>query len=251
MAHWLQRYCTVDEGGEYDTPSWLTWSASSSWRVATNRKTVVAIRAHWSTVPDQDVAANGRMRVAVLTRTPTDAVECDLADLLRFAGYVQRDACASCCQGSKEMLYHWTITRPPYMQIGLCVDCWKSNGWITPAMPADDRKARVAGVTVCMSRLAWSIPPEVIEPDSRVLLWRHTWGVSDWPPALVIDDAKGNWRVMIAECKITDPAVTPPTYYPDPVFARLWEAARDCPGAMAALADWLEDRGDRFAEVLR
>ncbi len=51
--------------------------------------------------------------------------------------------------------------------------------------------------------------------------------------------------------RTADAKVVPPTFHPDPLFARLWEAARDDPAAMVALADWLEEREDAFAEVLR
>lgn len=255
MLDWLQRYCTNDEGWGHDTPHMFEWGAwvAEIWALATDRKTLVAIRnsRRWSVGSGFNRLGIGRLGAAVRAESPDWAIECDLADLLRFAGYVQRDACETCFWGSVESLCRRTLDRPQYQQIGSCVDCYQSNGWITPAIPVDDRKARVAGVTVCMSRLAWSIPPEVIEPDSRVLLWRYDWGVSGLPHPLVIDDADRNWRVMVAPCDITDAKVVPPTFHPDPLFARLWEAARDDPAAMVALADWLEEREDAFAEVLR
>lgn len=249
MLDWLNRYCTVDEGGAYDQPCVV-----DDWAVATDRRTMVAVR-----LPDPaqvvglgfaTILSASRMEAAVKAIAPESAIECDLADLLRFCGYVEREACHTCF-GNAVSLYQWTLDRPVRSQIGHCVDCYQSNGWITPAAPSDTRKAIVAGVTVCMSRLAWSIPPELVEPGARVNLWCHHNPMLGYTrKTIVIDDAAGGWRVMVAGCDIIDAKATPPTFHPDPLFAQLWQAARDDQAAMAALSDWLSDRNDAFAEVL-
>lgn len=249
MLDWLQRYCTVDEGGGYDLPF---ATPALEWLGATDRKTLVAVRPPPGWFMGGDLswgAAHPGILSAIRAVPPEDPIECDLADLLRFVGYVEREGCVTCF-GGNDGLYQWTQERPAHSQIGHCVDCYQSNGWITPAAPSDTRKAIVAGVAVCMSRLAWSIPPELVEPGAMVRLWACSWSVRDLPRSLVIDDVGQQWRVMVAPCDITDEKVIPPTFHVDPIFAQLWQAARDDPAAMAALSDWLSDRNDAFAEVL-
>ena len=256
MLDWLRRYCTVDEGGAYDQPYLIELGGwrPQRWLTATDRKTLVAVRpgdGWWAPEGGYRFLLSNSNMAKALHATPTGpVVKCNLDDLLRFCGYVEREACSTCFNGN-DGLYQWTQERPAHSQIGHCVDCYQSNGWITPAAPSDTRKAIVAGVSVCMSRLAWSIPPELVEPVARVRLWACSWSVSDWPRSLVIDDAAQRWRVMVAPCDITDEKVIPPTFHPDPLFAWLWQAARDDRVSMAVLSDWLEERQDAFAEVIR
>ena len=254
MMDWLRRYCTVDEGRGYDLP-FVT--SAMDWVGATDRKTLVAVRPPpgWFMGGDLSWGAASPGVLSAIRAVPTeDPIECDLADLLRFCGYIQREACETCFPlADVERLYEWTLTRPRHVQIGQCVDCWGQAGWITPAAPCDTRKAIVAGVLVCMSRLAWSIPPEVMEPGARVQLWRGLIGslggrALRW--ALVLDDAAGQWRVIVAGCDLVDSLIIPPAFYPDPLFAQLWQASRDDRAALFALRDWLSDRDDPYAEVL-
>ncbi len=255
MLDWLQRYCTVDEGGAYDLPCLVElgdWMIRR-WVIATDRKTLVAVTPpkgwHRPSSGYNNLLASSSIRKALRAVPLATVAECELADLLRFVGYVEREGCVTCF-GGNDGLYQWTQERPAHSQIGHCVDCYQSNGWITPAAPSDTRKAIVAGVSVCMSRLAWSIPPELVEPGGRVRLWACRWSVRNLPRTLVIDDVGQQWRVMIAPCDIIDAKATPPTFHVDPIFAQLWQAARDDRAAMAVLSDWLSDRNDAFAEVL-
>ena len=252
---WLSRYCSVETG------TWSDWLVSGDlvWSCATDKKTLVMIRdggeqyreqMRWLGRSFQCPSRSNADRFIAAKPTTQPVIECDLADLLRFAGYVQREACWECFSGSVESLRCWTLERPAYQQIGQCVDCYQTNGWIVPAAPSDDRKARVAGVTVCMSRLAWSIPPELVEEGKRVTLGRVAPQGEGNTAGLLIEG--WDWRIVVAECYLTGPASTPsPTFYPDPTFAQLWQSARDDPAAMSALSDWLIDHEDAFAEVLQ
>ncbi len=250
MAHWIERYVDVDSGTWRDRVHlWHGWSCATDGRTAVMLADGGTAFREAAWAKTHDVRSEGRFG-PYLRETPQNPIECDLADLLRFCGYVEREACETCFGGSVKSLCRWTLERPAYQQIGECVDCWQSNGWITPAMPADDRKARVAGVTVCMSRLAWSIPPELVEEGKRVTLGRVAPQGEGNTAGLLIEG--WDWRIVVAECYLTGSASTPsPTFYPDPTFAQLWQSARDDPAAMSALSDWLIDHEDAFAEVLQ
>lgn len=251
MAHWIERYADVESGTWRDyVHQWHGWSC------VTDGRTLVMLADGGAAYKASDgllmsSAAPAERFELYLRAIPQNPIECDLADLLRFAGYVQREAC-SVCFATKGELYCWTLQRPFHQQIGPCAYCYQTNGWIAPAAPSDDRKALVGGVMVCMSRLAWSIPPELVEKGKRVKIGRiESQGKGDAAGLLI--DGGDDWRIVVAECYLTGPAITPsPTFYPDPTFAQLWQSARgDDPAAMAALADWLIDHEDAFAEVLQ
>ena len=252
MAHWIERYADVESGTWRDYGhQWHGWSC------VTDGRTLVMLADGGAAIRETDSIAMGGIAVPsgrfepYLRAIPANPIECAIEDLLRFAGYVQREACSVCFSGSVESLRCWTLERPTYQQIGQCVDCYQTNGWIAPpAAPSDDRKARVAGVTVCMSRLAWSIPLELVEEGKRVTLGRIAPQGEGNTAGLLIEG--WDWRIVVAECYLTGPASTPsPTFYPDPTFAQLWQSARDDPAAMSALSDWLIDHEDVFAEVLQ
>lgn len=234
---WMRRY--VNEDGYWSDRVQLC----HGWSCATDRKTLVALAdggEQWrlasgerpaglrlaelaSERNEREVAAHQRL-MPFLKATPEWAFEADANDLLRFCGYVEKSPCDLCFRNH--------------------------HGWLIPALPDDTRKAWVAGVLVCMSRLAWSIPPELVHPSLRVRVGRT---MAAMPTGvLVIDSCEDDWRICVSGCSLTsDVPVVCPTFYHDPIFAQMWQASRDCPAARAALADWLSDRDDPFAEVLR
>ena len=260
---WLRRYANGD-GFWYDRVNLY-----QGWSCATDRKTLIALAdggEQWRLASDErpaglrlaelasernerEVAAHQRL-MPFLKATPEWAFEADANDLLRFCGYVEKSPCGLCFRNVEE-LYAETVTRDPEgLPVGGCVDCFNHHGWLIPALPDDTWKAWVAGVLVCMSRLAWSIPPELVHPSLRVRVGRT---MAAMPTGvLVIDSCEDDWRICVSGCSLTsDVPVVCPTFYHDPIFAQMWQASRDCPAARAALADWLSDRDDPFAEVLR
>ena len=255
---WLRRYANGD-GFWYDRVNLY-----QGWSCATDRKTLIALAdggEQWRlSGPDpyrnpklteqRGVAAEQRL-MPFLKAMPKWAFEADLNDLLRFCGYVEKSPCGVCFRNVEE-LYAETVTRDPEgSPVGGCVDCFCHHGWEIPGLPHDDRKSWVAGVLVCMSRLAWSIPPELVHPSLRVRVGR-TMAAMPTGGVLVIDSCEDDWRICVSGCSLTsDVPVVCPTFHPDPIFGQMWQAARDCPAARAALADWLSDQDDPFAEVLR
>jgi uncharacterized protein (TIGR02996 family) len=186
-----------------------------------------------------DDSNRGRKALSPFVRDPfAPLLRTGLASLLLWCQSVDGDACEACNgRGVEE-----------YQNIP-CHECGGSGCWI----PGVERKrpSLLAGVLLDRNRLAWLLAPELLDlPDEPVLVG----ACRTCSQAVVLETP--HWRAVLMglDEKVRKAGEVPPTFHPEPLFTSLWVEREDPADDFAArlvLADWLDDRQDPYAAVLR
>jgi hypothetical protein len=239
---WLARYV-----GDSMRNAWMPYvHALGDLSAATCGWGVLAVRDGGRQEWPADMSAHdvdrGRKALSPFVRDPfAPLLRTSLASLLLWCQSVDGDTCEA-CNGSGRMEDDW--------HAGSCTLCEGDGCWI----PGTDckRPSLLAGVLMDRNRLAWLLAPELCDlPDEPVLV-----GVCTTCSQAVVLETP-HWRAVLMglDEKARKPGEVPPTFHPEPPFARMW-VERDDPAddyaARLALADWLEEeKADPYAAVLR
>lgn len=236
---WLARYCVEVCVRRFATRV----SSVDGFSVATDGRSMVCVRdgGVQEYPPTEETTEGDRQSLRKYLAEPfTPVLRTDLASLWLWCGGVVWDRCTS-CNGRGEIDADT-----------LCPDCDGGRG-----IPTIDQKRPgfLAGIAVERSRLAWSLAPELADEPVAVGASPRTEG------ALYLEAA--SWRVVVMAVSVErwaretrlrgnppPPETIYPTFHPEPEFARMWIEQGD-PDVRLILADWLEDRDDPYAAVLR
>lgn len=253
MSDWLYRFVS-------DPDQWMSrhrpWSQAIvgvlDWSVATNGRIIVALRdggvSEDPGVIDYDRRAAEHALSPYFGPPTTPVVRTTLSALWSFVGHI--DACRCCnCGEPWECEIDRALTPRLY-----CEDCDGTGVEIAH----EPRPVSIGGHPFDANLLARGLAPELADLGDGVSMWllagRSGVLMTD-PVALCVDG--GKWRVWC--CAMAPDAgcirdagglARLPTFHPDQVFAQLW-LERDDPDVRPVLADWLDERGDPYHEVLR
>ena len=240
-SDWLSRYVADPETGRW----YCEVVACDGRLVATDGKSMVAVRG--GGVQDEcrvvgSVVARMQIR-PFLTTQPLAAIRTTLGALWAFCGCVRWDWCDSCGGRGSQGTYEEDFDGGGIP----CPDC-DGGRWL-PATADAGHCGKVVGVQCDLSRLAWSLAPELGGPGDEVTVGRMS--VGDDKPIVVVDG--DGWRVLVMGMLEDFPlhrGNVYPSFHADPLFAQLWLGREDACTRLA-LADWLTERGDGYAARLR
>jgi hypothetical protein len=239
---WLARYV-----GDSVRNAWMPFvHALGDWSVASCGWGVLAVRdggvQEWPPVMGGGVVSNkGRRALSPFVRDLfTPLLRTGLASLLLWCQSVDGDTCES-CNGSGRLEYE--------AHDGPCTFCDGRGCWI-PGVECK-RPSLLAGVLLDRNRLAWLLAPELCDlPDEPVLVGACT----TCQQAVVLETP--HWRAVLMglDEKVRKAGEVLPSFHPEPPFTTLWlerEDPADDYAARRVLADWLDDKADPYAAVLR
>lgn len=219
---WLARYARGVVGVTW--PNYV-WSIDRH-SVATDGRTMLAV-ADNGRQEDEGIPAGlsrpvGRVRV-YLGAPDKPFAETTLERLLRFCDRIEYQFCENC--------KNWRVNLRH-----LCEHCDGSGWW----WAEQTRPAWVGGILLDLDRLAYSLPTEL--EGERVTLARHT---SD---ALAVTGP--SWKVWVMGLKAdhsSHQSKVYPTFHDDDVYLAMLHD----PECRHMLHDWLLERGDPYAAVVR
>lgn len=206
--------------------------------VATTCWGILAVRddgvQEWPPTMDAVLSNKGRKALSPFVRDPFKPIlRTSLASLVLWCQAVHSDTCESCNGHGVE-----EGTAIP------CSICDGSGCWI----PGIERKAPswLTDAVIDRNRLGWLLAPELFDlPDEPVLV-----GISTTTKAAVVLESPW-WRVVLMQLEPKQfDGKGAPSFHPEPEFAVMW-IERDDPDVRLILADWLEERDDSYADVLR
>lgn len=263
MSDWLHRFVCDPDWASAANRLWqcAVWSFGD-WSVATDSLAMVALRDGGASESqgcfddesqgcfDDDRPAVRRALAGYFDLLPPARLHTTIDALWSFVGRIDARRCPNCgdpweCEVDRNLTPRFH-----------CEDCDGTGIELAP----EPRPALVAGVPLDVNRLARWLAPELADNGRDVAARRAAVVVSrhgfTGPVDSVCFDG-GAWRVWVcgmdprgATVKDAGGLARLPSFHPDPVFAQLW-LERDDPDARPVLADWLDERGDPYHEVLR